>query len=229
MFNFYIVNPNTIAPVATAIIIGKSYPKAGIWIRRNNNLLIVINLKKGGLVKVCNSKGELFNDHGYRIRGSDGSLWVNNWLGEDYQCQMGPTELGVQGSFTKTHFVKANTFNHFSLRLLAFLFGVRMIGFLKRRMIFFNESGIYHFHRQIIINSEKLIIKDHIYSNQRIARLYTSDKFSLRHVASSKSFHPSDLLQVEKPLEQSGVKEILVQRSFDFNQGHVNTRFERKD
>ena len=199
---------------------GKRYfEDSGVWVGFNNGMHTVINLRKGGLIKITDQSGEIFNDFGYRIKDKN-IISVTNWLNNNYRIVKESNTFNVQGNLTQARFHKVNPFRHFILRILARLFKHKLIGFLKNKMIFISKESMCYFERKILLNDKGINIEDKITSPELMEEVYSADKFSLRHVSSSKSFHEGDLIETKK-VRKTRIKELILKKSFSFDTGKI--------
>ena len=99
------------------------------------------------------------------------------------------------------------------LRVISFLLGNKIIGFLKRKLIFVDQHCDIRFTRKIIWKEKQILIEDEFESDQEY-RLIHATNMSLRHVASGKFFGKSDLLD-RKNKDIPRAKKVIVKTELD--------------
>jgi hypothetical protein len=165
----------------------------GYWIVRRPACTIYAGARKGGLVRVHRSSGEIELDHGWRIyRGA--SLWTTNWWTGEHAINAAPDHLHISGRATGVKFHVPSPWAHVGLRFAAFVFRERLIPMLKRVMIFRSGKNTGPtFTRSISISVDRVIILDE-FSPQRGMFTVQSPRQNLRHVASADSFSLEEFL-----------------------------------
>ena len=83
---------------------------------------------------------------------------------------------------------------HVVLRIISFIFRKKLIPVLKKIMIFGDKASADTFTREIIIENDRLIVKDEF--NKKKQGLYRAPHYSLRHVSSAGLFTPEELLEI---------------------------------
>jgi len=118
-------------------------------------------------------------------------------LNHDCQVETGADGYCTSGAFTEVEQQRVTPWRHFLLRLAARLLGRRLIPLLKKRLIFVDRRSRARFERRVRPGPEGVEVQDHIWADRPLARVYPADKFSLRHVASSKYFAMGELSEGE--------------------------------
>lgn len=154
--------------------------------------------RKGGLVRIHRQNQPPVVDHGWRI-GAKGRLWTSNWWSDEWSIQRQGQEVCIRGNCQKTQFHVASPAKHAVLRLLAWLFGEKLIPFLKQKMIFRSgKADGPQFERRVQIGFDGVKLQDQI--EARVGAIATtSPRQNLRHVASADSFSPEELQPVLLP------------------------------
>ncbi|MBD1997999.1 hypothetical protein H6G00_15410 [Leptolyngbya sp. FACHB-541] len=147
--------------------------------------------RKGGLVRIHRQNQSPVVDHGWRI-GAKGGLWTSNWWSDEWSIQRQGQEICIRGNCQKTQFHVASPVKHAVLRLLAWLFGEKLVPFLKQKMIFRSgKADGPQFERRVQISSSGVQLQDQIEARAG-AIATTSPRQNLRHVASADSFSPEE-------------------------------------
>lgn len=196
----------------------KYFPESGLLSKTNKQYFAVCSLKKGCL-KVFQKDRCVFSDYGYRIQMGKNTTAATNWLDNEthYSFDEKSSQAIMQGRFTKVHLQIASPVAHFGLRMASFLLGNRLIGLLKKKMIFVDKHADVQFERTMIWEEKKILIKDKIQSPE-VVTLKSAPPFSLRHVASSKFFAISDAVERE-PVVLSHIKNAVIEIEYDMDTG----------
>ncbi|MEE3233045.1 MAG: hypothetical protein VX294_02680 [Candidatus Latescibacterota bacterium] len=163
--------------------------------RKGSHLLC--GLGKGGCLRLFNKGGEVFSDFGYRIIDRRSLVSATCWQRSDSLRGSVPGSYRIETDFTVVKSHVATPLKHMVLRVLAKLIGSRLIPFLKKRLIFVERCGPGRLARQIDILDDGFRVTDQLDLTADVKKLYRADKFSLRHVASSKYFSLNELKQCE--------------------------------
>jgi hypothetical protein len=162
--------------------------------------------RKGGLVRIHRQQGEAIADYGWRIYEGQ-TVWTSNWWFDRWQIERQPGMIRLQGHCQKTQFHVPTPLKHGVLRLLAWLFGDRLIPLLKQQMIFrSNRVTGSDFKRTVRITANGVQVEDQMAALPG-ATAMPSPRQNLRHVASADSFsteelQPALLPAIRHPLEQ---------------------------
>ena len=153
----------------------------------------IVSLRKGGIIKLWRNDEEIFIDCGYRVNYGKGKAAATNWIDPSYQISFENCVAKVCGRMNMVKLKVSTPIMHMGLRVVAFLFGNKIISLLKKVMIFANKHSNIKFERVIEFKETEIIIKDIIESDKKI-NLEKASNMSLRHVASGKFYSNSDLL-----------------------------------
>lgn len=187
----------------------KYFQNAGLYVYSKDDVYVVIGLKKGGVIKVFKENKEIYIDCGYRafidkVKG----IFTTNWQDNTYKIINENMVCSVEGNMNKVNLKVSTPIMHMGLRVVSLLFGNKIIGFLKKKLIFANKKSEIYFKRKIMFEDNKITIEDYIKSPYNI-KLEKASNMSLRHVASGKFFMNSDLLYKEEVHNQQ--KEYIIQ------------------
>ena len=140
------------------------------------------------------SRGEqVVADYGWLVHhGSEAA--VNHWWSRDWKAQDGEGNYGVSGNLFEHSSATSSPLKHIVLRVLSFLFGRHLIGFLKSKLIFKSGSGSIGFSRQLQVEGESLVVVDKFSNLPSAATIKRAPRSSKRHVSSADSYHLEDLL-----------------------------------
>lgn len=149
--------------------------------------------RKGGIIRIHRA-GDLLAqcDNGWRIEDGQ-SRWTTNWQSEHWQVELKDSTLSVAGKSQRIAWLTPNPLSHVGLRVLAKLFGEKLVPYLKSRMIFRKKAADGPlFVRRIEIGAGKLTVSDK-FDPVASATAYTAPRQNTRHVASADSFSPEEL------------------------------------
>ena len=203
----------------------RHFPDAGLLSLNDGRCHLLCATKKGGSLRLFAAGRELFQDCGFRLRSGSGAIAANNWLNHDTEIVAEDGGYRVRGNFTVVGPQRVTPWRHLLLRLAALVFGRRLIPFLKRRLIFIDRRSAVRFERAIQMSSELLQLNDVITADHPISGLRLADKYSLRHVASSKYFQ-MDELSAGRPQEWEGIRQLQLWRKIGLVDGHTDTTSE---
>ncbi len=115
--------------------VSKYFKDSGIYVY-NDNYYSVLNLSKGGVLKVFKNNKEIFTDCGYCIKKGS-KFYITNWVGSDFVRKFDPFNkiLTTSGYFYSTNYYVPNSFRHFLIRILSKLVGPRLIVILKKQLL----------------------------------------------------------------------------------------------
>ena len=173
------------------------FPQAGLLSLNKGAYHLICSLKKGGNFRLFAAGKEVFQDYGYRLQVGEGKTAATSWLNQDCEVEVNPDGYRTSGSFTEVEQQRVTPWRHFLLRLAAWLLGRRLIPLLKKRLIFVDRRSQACFERRVRPGRDGVEVQDHIWADRPLARVYPADKFSLRHVASSKYFEMGELSEGE--------------------------------
>lgn len=205
----------------------KFFNESGLVSFKNDEYIVILSLGKGGLIKVFFNKKEVYIDCGYRINYGNGEVGTTNWLDPEYRIEYQDEEYRVSGVMNKVKLKVSTPFMHIGLRGASFLFGNKIIGFLKNKIIFVNNHNNVSFNRKIKLNRNYIEIYDYFDSLENFTLEHASN-MSLRHVASGKFFMTSDLL-AKNDIKYKDIKKIKIKTCIFIDGGNIGVTCERLD
>lgn len=192
----------------------KYFPQSGLLSLHGSAYSAYVGLQKGGVIKLYHREKELFINCGYRVNYGGGTVAATNWQDASYQWCFEGTRASIKGNFNKISLKVSRPILHMGLRVVSFIMGNKIIGFLKRKMIFVDRHADISFTREISFGENSVTITDHLKSPAPVD-FECAGTMSLRHVASGKFFMTSDLLARPRLLK-SDATEISVITKYDF-------------
>jgi len=196
------------------------FEDAGLLSINRSGAHLVCALSKGGVLRLFANGREIFSDYGYRVETKVGNPAATSWLRADLLRAGNEGTYRVEGDFSEVPRQRVTPFKHMALRLLAKVWGKRLIPMLKKRLIFVDHKGPARFARQLSFVGDELLIDDEIDVESSARRLYAADKFSLRHVASAKYYQAGELGALAEGTWQR-VRRVVVKRTVNLHSGQV--------
>lgn len=175
---------------------GRYLDQSRIFIQHSRKKSIIVALGKGGIINEFSEKGISSANYGWRVKQGE-KVAVTHWQNADYRCSCEQKNdkviLDIDGSFSVHGYLRPSPLKHMVLRILAFLVGNKLIGWLKSRLIFSQKSFPLSFSRKIEIDDGNIHIDD-TFSDADTSKLYPAPHYSLRHVSSAGRFVIEELL-----------------------------------
>lgn len=211
----------------------KFFDKAKIYLKKTPDHYLLVNLVKGGVVKLFDLKKHklLFNDCGIIAELENSKVITTQWLDDAYKMSVKSSEISIVGNF---HYIKFSQFT--PIKMIIFRAAMIMLGWhielaykikgwIRRILVWGAKPAPIKFLREISFNREGLIITDvlEISGNIRIKRLMVGDEFNHRYVPQSMYFQSQELdisgfyLTEEMLFDLNNNKKIKIVRSVDIN------------
>ena len=194
----------------------KYFEESGLISVTKSEYHTITSPRKGGVIKVWKDDKEIFMDCGYRVNYGKGCVAATNWLDQSYKIELNGQRVLIEGKMNQVSLKTSSPIMHMGLRGVAFLFGNKIIGFLKKKMIFVDKHNDIWFSRKISFGNDIITIIDNIKSPNPV-NVEKASNMSLRHVASGKFFMTSDLLTMTKVFGK--IKNIRIETTIDCREG----------
>ena len=160
---------------------------------------LLVTLRKGGIFSHYAGSGWVC-DFGWMVEAA-GRQFISHWWSGDWQYGQGKSQLWVEGSLYEHKDVASTPGRHMALRIAGFIAGSRLIGALKKKLIFKKTRSRIRFRRTIKWSSDTLRVVDTFTNVPAAAKFLPAPRSSKRHVASADSFQIEDF----QPLKGFGV------------------------
>ncbi len=216
----------------------KTWPKAGLHVRRTGDGYVAVNLAKGGVLKVFRTDGApraVVSDCGIIARTADGKVITSQWIDPAHRVREEGESLEVEGSF---HYMVMKLFTPWTMivfRLFMLLAGwntgiaYRIKGAIRRLLMTRSGAAPARFRRTVRFEGGRILVTDRISRGKgpEFSKVKIGDDFSVRYVPQSRYFQrfelsvkgsylsPEDL----ERLNREGMIEIT--RVFDLKKGLV--------
>lgn len=172
----------------------KYFKNTGIYVRNTKPFYLIVNLKKGGVMKVFNKENILYNDTG--------------WIIEDpikFISTCGPSSVNltknlieIKGSFYEYDLKYQTTSTLFMLRFLNSigLFN-KTKSFLRKKLVTQIKVLPIKFYRKIIFQNKQITIIDLFESNEKIKNIISTNNVNYTYSTSTGLY---DYMIYKKPI-----------------------------
>lgn len=171
----------------------RSFSSSGYELIANVSGKALVAGFKGGCFLWCGPEGRRIADYGWVVSWGS-SCAVTHWWSQKWKRGDSADGLEVTGQLFEHSASTSSPLKHMALRILSLLFGRRLIGLLKGKLIFKNVSGSITFQRRIVLCPDKIRVRDEFCNLPPGAKIERAPRSSKRHVSSADSFHNEDLL-----------------------------------
>jgi hypothetical protein len=161
----------------------------------DSQAVALLSLRKGGVLSIRLADGSLWSDFGVAIQ-QGGTRLVSHWWSDLWQSHSDAASAEVEGPLFACRDRQSTPLKHMLLRVLSFALGRRLIGLLKRVMIFRRPPSAQRFRRHVVLHAHYAVIRDRISALRPDDVVEFAPRASKRHVASADSFHPEDFAAV---------------------------------
>jgi hypothetical protein len=162
---------------------GRLLPECGYYLAPG----IAVACRKGGIVSVGGEQ-----EFGWIVERG-GHQFVSHWWSREWSVSREGDTLRVAGPLFAHTERAATPAKHVVLRLLSFALGRRLIGLLKRVLIFKRGGDTLRLEREVQVSAGSVAIVDRFTGLRPSDRLVRAPRASKRHVASADSYHRDDL------------------------------------
>jgi hypothetical protein len=154
----------------------------------------LVSSKKGAIATFCFGEATV-TDYGWVL--SDGKQeWVSHWWADFWETKRTENEIMVSGFLTPHSENESAPLKHMALRGLSLIFGRKIIGLLKDKLIFKERaSSPYTFTRSIRFDAGEITVCDEFKLDEGMT-FKRAPRSSKRHVASADSYHDEDCVSV---------------------------------
>jgi len=150
---------------------------------------LLVTLRKGGIFSL-HAGGGWVCDFGWMVEAA-GHRFISHWWSGDWQYGQGKNQLWVEGSLYEHKDVASTPGRHMVLRIASFVAGRRLIGALKKKLIFEKTRSRIGFWRTMKWSGDILRVVDTFTNLPAAAKFLPAPRSSKRLMSSA------DLFQVE--------------------------------
>jgi hypothetical protein len=173
-------------PAGEAPPVSGLLPECGYYLDSRAGLAVAC--LKGGIVA-----GGRGRDFGWIVERG-GRQFVSHWWSREWAFGEIDRGVRIEGPLFAHRERLATPAAHIALRTLSFMLGRRLIGLLKRTLIFKRGGGNLRLEREVQAEDGSVTIVDRITGLQPADRVIRAPRASKRHVASADSYHREDLI-----------------------------------
>lgn len=211
----------------------KFFPDARMGAVKTPHYYLVINLAKGGVIKIFNSKGALIhNDCGIIGELSNGKRITNQWIDISYKVNWSESIISVEGPLHYAPFTYPDPWRMIAFRLLLLTIARNtrisywLKGVIRNLFITRTKKAPGSFKRTIQYGDTGINIKDEIYLSKpykEVKRISIGDEFSVRFVPQSMYFQFQELdingflLNHEQIEKLNHSKQVTIKRKITSN------------
>jgi hypothetical protein len=165
--------------------------KSGHFLRRTDaGEKLLVTLRKGGVFS--HHAGDAWVcDFGWMVEAA-GRRFISHWWSGGWQYEQRGNQLRVEGPLYEHKDLASTPARHLALRICSFVAGSRLIGVLKKKLIFEKPRSRIGFQRTVEWNNDTVRVVDVFTNLPTAAKFLPAPRSSKRHVASADSFHPED-------------------------------------
>ncbi len=195
------------------------FPGAQVYAAREGRFYLLVNMAKGGVVKLFDAEEEtlLYNDCGILGQLEDGTVVSSQWIDPEYRIAVQDGEVVVEGSLNRMPATKLFTpFRTILFRaaLVAGGWSSRFSHFLKgaiRRTLMLGSRPIpVQFRRRILLRDATLDVEDQVVAESSVhfRSLQVGGEFFVRYVPQSRYFQMQELEIPEFKLDASVLPQV---------------------
>ena len=155
----------------------------------------LVTLRKGGIFSHHAGSGWVC-DFGWMVEAA-GRQFISHWWSWDWQYGQGRSQLWVEGSLYEHKDIASTPGRHMALRIASYVAGSRLIGALKKKLIFEKARSPIGFRRTMKWSSDTIRVVDTFTNLPAGAKFLPAPRSSKRHVASADSFQAEDFQPVK--------------------------------
>ena len=179
----------------------KFFPQAKIFIKNTPKYYILLNLAKGGVLKVFNkeSKKLFFSDDGLVATLDNGQRMSTQWIGEEYKINRSDKTLEVSGNFHQIpyKYFTPLTFSAFIIFMVLTGWNARVAdvikGVIRNLLMTKSSASTISFTRKFIFADDKITVINDLASRVKVIYLRVGGQFASRYVPQSRYFQQEEL------------------------------------
>jgi hypothetical protein len=150
----------------------------------------LVTLRKGGIFS-HHAAGGFVHDFGWLVQAA-GRQYISHWWSDDWKYGQTGRQLWVEGALYEHRDIANTPAKHMVLRLASRVAGNRLIGLLKKKLIFKKVQSPIRYRRTVEWLGGEIRVVDAFSQLPAGAEFLPAPRSSKRHVASADSFHRED-------------------------------------
>jgi hypothetical protein len=151
---------------------------------------LLVTLRKGGIFSF-HAGGGWVCDFGWLV-AAVGRQFISHWWSDDWRYGQDGNRVWVEGSLYEHQDITSTPGRHMALRIASLTAGSRLIGALKKKLIFKKTRSQIGFRRTVEWTGSILRVVDTFTKVPVAAEFLPAPRSSKRHVASADSFQAED-------------------------------------
>lgn len=168
-----------------------SIARSGHFLRRaSDGQCSIVTLRKGGILSHYSGANAL-HDFGWLVTVS-GRCYISHWWSPDWNHGHDGQRLSIEGALYEHRDIANTPAKHMVLRAASLIAGNRLIGLLKKKLIFKKAQSSIRYRRTIEWLGTDIRVVDVFNKVPSGAQFRPAPRSSKRHVASADSFHRED-------------------------------------
>ena len=175
---------------------GERLLASGHFLRRTEaGEQLLVTLRKGGIFSF-HAGGGWACDFGWLVAAA-GRQFISHWWSDDWRYGQDGSRLWVEGSLYEHQDIASTPGRHMALRIASLTAGSRLIGALKKKLIFKKARSPIGFRRTVEWSGLTLRVVDVFTNVPAAAEFLPAPRSSKRHVASADSFQAEDFQRLK--------------------------------
>jgi len=126
-----------------------------------------------------------------------GRQFISHWWSGDWQYGQSRSQLWVEGSLYEHKDIASTPGRHLALRISSFVAGSRLIGALKKKLVFEKARSQIGFRRTLEWSRDTIRVVDTFTNLPVAAKFLPAPRSSKRHVSSADWFHAEDFQRLK--------------------------------
>jgi hypothetical protein len=201
-------------PLPCDIAEKRYFLESGLVHYSTSSYTAIVGLQKGGTLILFDKDKPRFVDCGYRVSCGSKTAAATNWQDSGTQYNFDENKCATDGVMSKVTIKESTPILSMGLRVVAFMVGNKIIGWLKRKIILVNDHIDIAFKREIEFSENTVTVTDELRS-PTVVRFDRADNMSLRYVASGKLYSATDLIAQRKTVGQ--YKAVKIRHVYNLN------------
>ncbi|MGD0349304.1 MAG: hypothetical protein ABSB84_03180 [Verrucomicrobiota bacterium] len=156
---------------------------------------MLVTLRKGGIFSL-HAGGGWVCDFGWMVEAA-GRQFISHWWSGDWQYGQSRSQLWVEGSLYEHKDIASTPGRHLALRISSFVAGSRLIGALKKKLVFEKARSQIGFRRTLEWSRDTIRVVDTFTNLPVAAKFLPAPRSSKRHVSSADWFHAEDFQRLK--------------------------------
>lgn len=204
----------------------KHFPEAGLIIVSTPSYYAVISTKKGGVIRIFDTKEKkiIYDDSGI-IGKANNKVISTQWIDTDYDIKYKDNIISIEGQFHEVKFLVQTPFKTLLERFMQIIIGrsnnlsIKLKKELRKKLITKSPKVPIYFYKQIQLKKDSIDISTRIESdnNYNFTQLSFGGKFSLIYTPSTRYFSNSNIEQFAYNFDQEDLDKLNEKKEITMN------------